>query len=81
MNCRQFGEQNRKSQMIVQAAQLESGVVAQQQEMAAQEVRQEEAGEELVVHTHIFVIWMFLPCKKIVFSAKNAENREYVEYS
>jgi len=49
MYCRQFGEQNRKSQMIVQAAQLESGVVAQQQEMAAQEVRQEEAGEEQAV--------------------------------
>jgi hypothetical protein len=78
MNCRQFGEQNRKSRM---GAQLKCGVVAQQREMAAQEVRQEEAGEELVVHTHIFVIWMFLPCKKIVFSAKNAENREYVEYS
>jgi hypothetical protein len=46
MYCRQFGEQNRKSRM---GAQLESGVVAQQQEMAAQEVRQEKAGEEEVV--------------------------------
>jgi hypothetical protein len=46
MDCRQFGEKNRKSRM---GAQPESGVVAQQQEMAAQEVRQEEAGEEQVV--------------------------------
>ena len=53
MYCRQFGEQNRKSQMIVQAAQLESGVVAQQQEMAAQEVRQEEAGEEQAVQADL----------------------------
>ena len=48
MNCRQFGEQNRKSRM---GAQPKSGVVAQQQEMAAQEVRQEEAGEEQAVQT------------------------------
>jgi hypothetical protein len=46
MYCHQFGEQNRKIRM---GAQPESGVVAQQQEMAAQEVRQEEAGEEQVV--------------------------------
>ncbi len=46
MYCRQFGEQNRKSRM---GAQPEPGVVAQQQEMAAQEVRQEEAGEEQAV--------------------------------
>ena len=46
MYCRQFGEQNRKSRM---GAQPESGVVAQLQEMAAQEVRQEEANEEQAV--------------------------------
>jgi hypothetical protein len=51
MNCRQFGEQNRKSRM---GAQPKYGVVAQQQEMAAQEVRQEEAGEELVVQADHF---------------------------
>ncbi len=43
MYCRQFGEQNGKSQI---GAQLEPGVVAQQQEVAAQEVHQEEAGED-----------------------------------
>ena len=46
MYCRQFGEQNRKSRM---GAQLKCGVVAQQREMAAQEVRQEEANEEQAV--------------------------------
>jgi hypothetical protein len=49
MYCHQFGEQNRKSRMGAQAAQPEPGVVAQQQEMAAQEVRQEEANEEQAV--------------------------------
>ena len=49
MYCSQFGEQNCKSRM---GAQPESGVVAQQQEMEAQEVLQEAAGEEQAVQAN-----------------------------
>ncbi len=43
MYCRQFCEENRRSRI---GAQLEPGVGAQKQEVAAQEVHQEEACED-----------------------------------
>ncbi len=46
MYCRQFSEQNRKSRI---GAQLEPGVVAQKQKVAAHEVHQEEAGDDQAV--------------------------------
>jgi hypothetical protein len=52
MYCRKFGEENRKSRI---EAQLEPEVGAQKQEVAAQEVHQEEACEDQNVQLIILI--------------------------
>jgi hypothetical protein len=62
---------------------LEHNVVAQQQDVAAQEVHQEEAGEDQPVQVeHLDLRHLkFRTSKKIIFEAKHANNRKYAEYA
>jgi hypothetical protein len=79
--CRQFGEQNRKSRI---GAQLEPGVVAQKQVVAAEEVHQEEAGEDQVVRVDHLDLRHLKVCtlQEQHFQCKNAYmlNMDYMQY-
>ncbi len=80
--CRQFGEQNRKSELEPSG---NPGVVEQKQVVAAQEVHQEEAGEDQVVQVdHLDLRHLkFRTLQEHIFSAKmqiRIENMLNIQY-